>query len=156
MLCGIGTTKFFAVSTKAVKTKDDLKGLKYRTSGALAEILKDVYGAAPVVMAGVDPVWFAVLMICVIQTSYLTPPMTPEILYFRTIALLEITYRHMYRGVTAFVALELIVLAVMWFLTWTATWLPNTVTQFRELSPRQILAPCRRRVRARRGWRRPG
>ena len=52
MLCGIGTTEFFAVSTKPVRTKEDLKGLKYRTSGAWAELLKDVYGAAPVVMAG--------------------------------------------------------------------------------------------------------
>lgn len=85
---------------------------------------------APLKAAGVDQIWFSVLMICVIQTSYLTPPMAPAIFYFRTIAPPEITYRHMYRGITAFVLLEMVVLAVVWFLPGTATYLPYTVTRF--------------------------
>ena len=54
----------------------------------------------PVLKAlNVDQIWFAVMMMIVIQTAYLTPPMAPAIFYLRTIAPKEITYAQMYRGV---------------------------------------------------------
>ena len=48
--------------------------------------------------AGFDPVWFCILFLIMIQTSYLTPPMAPAIFYLRAVAPPEITIRHMYRG----------------------------------------------------------
>jgi tripartite ATP-independent transporter DctM subunit len=86
---------------------------------------------APLKAMGVDQVWFAVMMLVVIQTSYLTPPMAPAIFYLRTIAPPEITYGHMIRGVVPFVAAQLLTLGVVWLLPWTATWLPKVLIGFR-------------------------
>lgn len=85
---------------------------------------------APLKAAGVDQVWFAVLMVVVIQTSYMTPPMAPAIFYLRSIAPKEITYGHMYRGVMPFVVAELLVLAVVALFPATATYLPKILIGF--------------------------
>ena len=80
--------------------------------------------------AGVDQIWFAVMMTVVIQTAYLTPPMAPAVFYLRTIAPPEITYRDMYLGVAPFVALEAIVLAIVALVPATATYLPSVLIGF--------------------------
>ncbi len=85
---------------------------------------------APLKAAGVDQVWFAVLMVVVIQTSYMTPPMAPAIFYLRSIAPKEITYGQMYRGVMPFVVAELLVLAVVALFPATATYLPKILIGF--------------------------
>ncbi len=76
-------------------------------------------------VAGVDPIWFAVLMIVVIQTSYLTPPMAPSIFYLRSIAPPEIGYLDMYRGVLPFVAIQVVTLLAVFGAPPLATWLPT-------------------------------
>lgn len=73
----------------------------------------------------IDPIWFAVLMIVVIQTSYLTPPMAPSIFYLRSIAPPEITYMDMYKGVLPFVCAQVVTLLCVFFLPQLATWLPT-------------------------------
>ncbi len=75
--------------------------------------------------ADIDPIWFAVLMIIVIQTSYLTPPMAPSIFYLRSIAPPDITYMDMYKGVLPFVAAQVITLVCVFFFPELATWLPR-------------------------------
>lgn len=83
---------------------------------------------APLVKAaGVDPLWFAVLVCIAIQTSYLTPPMAPSIFYLRAIAPADFTYGHMYRGVVPFVALQLSTLAMVAAFPALATWLPKVL-----------------------------
>src|SRR3546814_17261217 len=42
--------------------------------------------------AGVDPIWFGTMVIIVIQTSYLTPPMASSIFYLLSIAPPDIKY----------------------------------------------------------------
>lgn len=74
---------------------------------------------------GIDPLWFAVLVLTILQTSYLTPPMAPSIFYLRSIAPKEITYMDMYRGVVPFLAMILLTGVVVYFVPWTATWLPQ-------------------------------
>ena len=54
---------------------------------------------------GYDPVWFCVMFLVVIQTSYLTPPMAPAIFYLRGISPPEITLQHMFKGVIPFIIL---------------------------------------------------
>ena len=71
---------------------------------------------------GIDQVWFAVLAIIVIQTSYLTPPMAPSIFYLRAIAPKEITFVDMFKGVIPFVSAQLVVLAILFFWPELATW----------------------------------
>jgi tripartite ATP-independent transporter DctM subunit len=81
--------------------------------------------------AGFDPVWFCILFLIMIQTSYLTPPMAPAIFYLRAVAPPEITIRHMYRGVVPFIALQLLTLFIT--MAWPAlvTWLPSVMLQLR-------------------------
>jgi tripartite ATP-independent transporter DctM subunit len=74
---------------------------------------------------GIDPLWFAVLALTVLQTSYLTPPMAPSIFYLRSIAPKEITYADMYRGVIPFVGMIVITALFVYFIPTTATWLPQ-------------------------------
>lgn len=77
--------------------------------------------------AQVDPIWFATLMVIVIQTSYLTPPMAPSIFYLRSIAPPEIGYGDMVRGVTPFVLAQLVTLAFVLAFPGLATWLPKVL-----------------------------
>jgi tripartite ATP-independent transporter DctM subunit len=77
--------------------------------------------------AGVDPLWFGVMVCIVIQTSYLTPPMAPAIFYLRAVAPPEITYPDMFRGVVPFIVLQLAVLALVAFYPPAATYLPKAI-----------------------------
>lgn len=70
----------------------------------------------------VDPIWFAVLTIVVIQTSYLTPPMAPSIFYLRAIAPKDMSFLQMYRGVFPFVIAQLITLAVLFMFPGLVSW----------------------------------
>jgi tripartite ATP-independent transporter DctM subunit len=81
--------------------------------------------------AGFDPVWFCILFLIMIQTSYLTPPMAPAIFYLRAVAPPEITMRDMYRGMIPFIALQVVTLVAV--LIWPAlvTWLPTVAMQMR-------------------------
>jgi tripartite ATP-independent transporter DctM subunit len=84
-----------------------------------------------VIQAGFDPVWFCVLFLIMIQTSYLTPPMAPAIFYLRAVAPPEITITHMYRGVVPFIALQCVTLVIAMTFPRLVTWLPSVMLQFR-------------------------
>lgn len=85
----------------------------------------------PIVTAlGFDPVWFCILFLVVIQTSYLTPPMAPAIFYLRGISPPEITLSDMYRGVLPFIVLQLITLGIVMAFPQTVLWLPSKVLGF--------------------------
>ncbi len=85
----------------------------------------------PMVKAlGFDPVWFCIMFLIVIQTSYLTPPMAPAIFYLRGISPPEITLSMMYRGVVPFIVLQIITLAIVAAFPELALWLPSKVLGF--------------------------
>ena len=63
--------------------------------------------------AGFNPVWFCILFLIIIQTSYLTPPMAPAIFYLRGIAPPSITLLDMYKGVIPFILLQVVTLAIV-------------------------------------------
>lgn len=77
--------------------------------------------------AGIDPVWFAVLAIIALQTSYLTPPMAPSLFYLRSIAPPDMSYRQMALGVMPFVACQVLVMLIVYFFPATALWLTSFV-----------------------------
>jgi len=79
---------------------------------------------------GVDPVWFATLVIIVIQTSYLTPPMASSIFYLKSIAPPNMSYGQMCRGVMPFIAIQLLTLALVAAVPALATWLPERIVGF--------------------------
>ncbi len=60
-----------------------------------------------VIAAGFNPVWFSILFLIIIQTSYLTPPLAPAIFYLRGISPPSITLGDMYKGVVPFILLQL-------------------------------------------------
>jgi tripartite ATP-independent transporter DctM subunit len=80
---------------------------------------------------GFDPVWFCVLFLIVIQTSYLSPPMAPAIFYLRGIAPPEITIQHMFRGVVPFVCIQLLCLLIVAAFPRLVLWLPSVLLGFR-------------------------
>jgi tripartite ATP-independent transporter DctM subunit len=80
---------------------------------------------------GFDPVWFCVLFLIVIQTSYLSPPMAPAIFYLRGIAPPEITIHHMFRGVVPFIVLQLLTLTIAAAFPQLVLWLPSVLLGFR-------------------------
>jgi tripartite ATP-independent transporter DctM subunit len=80
---------------------------------------------------GFDPVWFCVLFLIVIQTSYLSPPMAPAIFYLRGIAPPEITMHHMFRGVVPFILLQVLTLLITAVFPQLVLWLPSVLLGFR-------------------------
>lgn len=50
LVVGIGSSEVMAHSNMPIKTAEDLKGLKYRTSGPWAEVMRDYFGAVPTVV----------------------------------------------------------------------------------------------------------
>ncbi len=84
-----------------------------------------------VLSQGMDPIWFCMLVLIMIQTSYLTPPMAPAIFYLRGVAPPEITLRQMYGGVLPFILIQLVALGIVAAFPQTALWLPEQVLGFR-------------------------
>jgi tripartite ATP-independent transporter DctM subunit len=80
---------------------------------------------------GFDGVWFCVLFLIIIQTSYLSPPMAPAIFYLRGIAPPEITIHHMFRGVVPFIVLQLFTLLLTAAFPQLVLWLPSVLLGFR-------------------------
>ena len=80
---------------------------------------------------GFDPVWFCILFLIVIQTSYLTPPMAPAIFYLRGISPPEITLPMMFRGVVPFIALQIVTLGIVAAYPPLVLWLPAQLLGFR-------------------------
>ena len=80
--------------------------------------------------AGIDPVWFATLVLIVIQTGYLTPPMASSIFYLKSIAPPNMTYGQMCRGVLPFILLQVLTLLLVVAFPALATWLPDRIVGF--------------------------
>jgi tripartite ATP-independent transporter DctM subunit len=84
-----------------------------------------------ITVAGFDPVWFLILFLIMIQTSYLTPPMAPAIFYLRAVAPPEITIRDMYRGVMPFISLQCLTLVIVMSFPILVTYLPSVMLKFK-------------------------
>lgn len=81
---------------------------------------------APVLLAmGIDPVWLGVIMAINLQTSFLTPPFGFALFYLRGVAPPEVKTMDIYRGVLPFIALQILMLALVMFWPELATWLPE-------------------------------
>ena len=75
-----------------------------------------------VVPLGYDPIWFGILFAVNMQVSYLTPPFGPAAFYLKSVAPKEITLKHIYTSLLPFIALQLLVLAIILFFPAIATW----------------------------------
>ncbi|MBS4031340.1 MAG: TRAP transporter large permease subunit [Clostridiales bacterium] len=64
------------------------------------------------VTLGFNPVWFSLMNIVVLQTSFLTPPFALTIFYLKGIAPPEINLGHIYKGVVPFLLLMIVALVI--------------------------------------------
>ncbi len=70
-------------------------------------------------------VWFVILVAVTLQTSFLTPPVGFALFYLKGVCPPEVKLTDIYKGVIPFVILQLIGLAIVFFLPELATWLPS-------------------------------
>ena len=73
----------------------------------------------------IDPIWLGVLIAMNLQTSFLTPPLGPTLFYIQGVLPQGVTSGDVYRGVTPFVILQVIGLALLLAFPGLATWLPD-------------------------------
>ncbi len=76
---------------------------------------------------GFDPLWFAMMIIVNLQTSFMTPPFAYAIFYLRGAAdpALGVTTAHIIRGVIPYVILILVALALLVIFPQIILWLPG-------------------------------
>ena len=83
---------------------------------------------APVLLLmGVDPVWLGVIVAVNLQTSFLTPPFGFSLFYLRSVAPPDVRTSQIYRGAAPFVALQLVVIALLIAFPGIVTWLPTLI-----------------------------
>jgi len=83
----------------------------------------------PVLLAmGIDPVWLGILIAINLQTSFLTPPFGFALFYLRGVAPATIKTTQIYQGVMPFIAIQLIVMAMIAYWPILATWLPAQIS----------------------------
>jgi len=82
----------------------------------------------PILLAmGIDPVWLGIMIALNLQTSFLTPPFGFALFYLRGVAPAEVSTGQIYKGVMPFIAIQLIMLAVLAYWPQLATWLPTQI-----------------------------
>ncbi len=119
-----------------------LTGLPFGPHGVLAIVIGVVFLlgffldwmeivliVAPLVMPvltgfGFDPVWIAILLALVLQTSFLTPPVGMALFYLRS-SVPGASIGEIYAGVIPFVAMQLATLAIVAAFPQLALWLPS-------------------------------
>ncbi|MFT6228750.1 MAG: TRAP-type mannitol/chloroaromatic compound transport system permease large subunit [Paracoccaceae bacterium] len=87
---------------------------------------------APILLAdpeaNITAVWLGVMIGLNIQTSFLTPPFGFALFYLRGVAPAIVTTINMYKGVIAFIALQLLALTIVGMNPWLVNYLPNRVS----------------------------
>jgi tripartite ATP-independent transporter DctM subunit len=74
---------------------------------------------------GFDPIWFSIVFLLNMQVAYLTPPFGWSLFLMKGVAPPGISTQDIWRSVPPFIALQLIVLALVMLFPQLATWLPG-------------------------------
>ena len=85
--------------------------------------------------ANVTAVWLGVMIGLNIQTSFLTPPFGFALFYLRGVAPRSVKTTQMYKGVVAFIGLQLVALAIVGNYPALVNYLPNRVSLTSETAP---------------------
>ena len=84
----------------------------------------------PVVTAlEIDPIWFGIVLVKLIEISVVTPPVGINLFAVLGAVGKEADFRHVALGVIPFIFFDLIVLALLIIFPELATWLPNKMIQ---------------------------
>jgi tripartite ATP-independent transporter DctM subunit len=76
----------------------------------------------------IDPIWFGVMFLICMQLGLLLPPHGLLLMTMRGVAPPQVTMAHIFVSVIPYVALSLIVLALVFFLPEVAVWLPRVLS----------------------------
>ena len=94
---------------------------------------------APILLAdpsaNITAVWLGVMIGLNIQTSFLTPPFGFALFYLRGVAPAVVKTIQIYKGVVAFICLQLLALGIVGFYPQLVNYLPNRVSLLSETSP---------------------
>ena len=74
---------------------------------------------------GFDGVWVGMLIMMILQTSFLTPPLAYAIFFLKGVSPPEVTLPDLYRAVVPFIIIQLIGLALVWLFPQLTLWLPS-------------------------------
>ena len=99
--------------------------------GFFIDFLEIVFIVLPIVTPialkyfAMDPVWFSILVAIVVQTSFLTPPFGFSLFFLKGVAPKHITLSSIYRGVTPYIAVQVVVIFLIGFFPSLVSWLPS-------------------------------
>ena len=84
----------------------------------------------PVVVAlDIDPIWFGIVLVKLIEISVITPPVGFNLFAVMSAVRGQATFGHVYMGVIPFIVLDLLVLVLLIMYPELATWLPETMIE---------------------------
>ena len=100
--------------------------------GFFLEVFEIIYVVIPIIgpailMMGVDPLWFGIMVAINLQTSFLTPPFGFSLFYLRGVAPKSVTTGNIYKGAIPFVVIQLITLGIIAYFPGMATGLPKLI-----------------------------
>ena len=80
-----------------------------------------------VVALDIDPIWFGIVLVKLIEISVITPPVGFNLFAVMSAVRGQATFGHVYRGVIPFIVFDLLVLVLLIMYPELATWLPETM-----------------------------
>jgi tripartite ATP-independent transporter DctM subunit len=100
--------------------------------GFILDFIEITFVVVPIVapilfVMGLDPVWLGIMIAVNLQTSFLTPPFGFALFYFRGVAPAAVKTEHIYRGVTPFIVLQLLLMLALALWPQLVTWLPAQI-----------------------------
>ena len=100
--------------------------------GFFLEVFEIIYVVVPIIgpailMMGVDPLWFGIMIAVNLQTSFLTPPFGFSLFYLRGVAPKSVLTSDIYKGAIPFVMIQLLMLVILWYIPELATFLPQLI-----------------------------
>ncbi len=85
-----------------------------------------------IVEFGMDPLWAVMMIVVMLQSSFLTPPFAYALFYIKGIAPKGVTITDIYWGVIPFICLILLAVVLCWIFPEIITWLPSVLAQARS------------------------
>ena len=82
-----------------------------------------------VVALDIDPIWFGIVLVKLIEISVITPPVGINLFAVMGAVKGQATFGDVYKGVVAFIFFDLIVLVFLIMFPELATWLPKTMIE---------------------------
>ena len=77
-----------------------------------------------VVHLGFDPIWFGIIIVCVVEIGLISPPVGMNMFVLRTL-LPQVSTGTVFSGVIPFMVADIIRLAILVAFPWLALWLPS-------------------------------